>query len=110
MICWRTCFWRTTACYGNLALLNSSRMKYNTNTRADPARKASASHVLCLMVKGDTSTSLMQTAISTDTPKGLPLDSLSQLDQVTRTWILPTATPSTPLPCPIVVHTTSETG
>jgi hypothetical protein len=32
------------AAYGNLALLNSSRMKYSTNTRADPAT-TSAYHV-----------------------------------------------------------------
>ncbi len=30
--------------YGNVALLNSSRMRYSANTRTDPAR-ASASHV-----------------------------------------------------------------
>ena len=34
--------WRTA--YGNLALLNPRRMKYSTNTRADPAT-TSASHV-----------------------------------------------------------------
>jgi hypothetical protein len=44
------------AAYGNLALLNSSRMKYTTNIRTDAARRLSASHVLYLMVMGDTST------------------------------------------------------
>jgi hypothetical protein len=42
---------RVPASYGNLALLNSSRMKYNTTNMADPT-KASASHVRCLMVIG----------------------------------------------------------
>ena len=47
--------------YGNLALLNSTSMKYSTASMAHPP-KASASHVSCLIVITHTSTFMMPLA------------------------------------------------
>jgi hypothetical protein len=51
----------TSSTYGNLALLNSTRMKYSTTSMTDPM-KASASHIWCLMVLPRTSSYMMPTA------------------------------------------------
>ena len=67
----------TSSTYGNLALLNSTRTKYSTNSMADPAM-ASASHTSCLMVIPDISPAIRCPPPTARSPKGFPLEPMGR--------------------------------